>query len=112
MALPAWLALAIAIAAEVIGTSCLKACQGFTQPWPSLGAVLAYALTFYCLSLALKTIPIGVAYAIWSGAGTILLAVIGLLVFRQKPDLAALIGMSLIIAGVLVIHLGSHSETS
>ncbi|MHC1480810.1 DMT family transporter [Frateuria aurantia] len=112
MAVPAWLALAIAIGAEVIGTSCLKACQGFTQLWPSLGAVAAYALTFYFLSLALKSIPVGVAYAIWSGAGTILLALIGFLVFRQKPDLASTVGMLLIICGVVVIHLGSHSKPS
>ncbi len=108
MTVPAWLALAVAIGAEVVGTSCLKACQGFTVLWPSLGALLAYALTFYFLSLALRTIPVGVAYAIWSGAGTVLLALIGWLVFRQKPDPAAVIGMVLIVAGVMVIHLGSR----
>lgn len=108
--LPAWLAMALAIVAEVIGTSCLKACQGFTQPWPSVGAVLAYALTFYSLSVALKSIPLGVAYAVWSGAGTLLLALIGWLVFRQRPDTATLIGMGLIIGGVMVIHLGSAAH--
>lgn len=96
--------LAIAIVAEVIGTSALKATEGFTKFWPSLTVVVGYVLSFYYLSIVLKYFPIGVTYAIWSGAGVVLVAIIGFLWYKQTPDLAAVIGMGLIVAGVIVIH--------
>jgi len=101
--------LVIAIVAEVIGTSALKAAEGFTRPLPSLVVVAGYGVAFYCLSLALKTIPVGIAYAIWSGAGVVLITLIGWLVFRQVLDAAAVVGIALIVAGVLVIQLFSTS---
>jgi small multidrug resistance pump len=102
-----YLYLAIAIVAEVIGTSALKAAHGFTRLVPSLVVVAGYGVAFYCLSLALKTIPVGVAYAIWSGAGVVLITLIGWLVFRQRLDAPALLGIALIVAGVAVIQLFS-----
>lgn len=104
-----YLYLVIAIVAEVIGTSALKAAEGFTRPLPSLVVVAGYGVAFYCLSLALKTIPVGIAYAIWSGAGVVLITLIGWLVFRQVLDAAAVAGIALIVAGVLVIQLFSTS---
>ena len=82
--------------------------QQFTKPVPSVVTVLAYAAAFYLLSLSLRTIPIGVAYAVWSGVGIVLIAVIGAVAFKQVPDLPAVIGMVLIIAGVLIINLMSR----
>lgn len=105
----AWLALSIAIVAEVIGTSALKLSEGFSKPWPSAVVVVGYAVAFYCLAVTLKHLPVGVAYAVWSGAGTVLIALVGVLAFRQKLDVAAIVGIALIIAGVLVLNLFSHS---
>ncbi|MEO5810971.1 MAG: SMR family transporter [Rhodanobacter sp.] len=105
----AWWLLAMAITAEVIATSALKASAGFTRLAPSSVVVVGYALAFYLLSLTLKHIPIGIAYAVWSGAGTVLIAVIGMLMFRQKLDVAGVCGIALIIAGVLVLNLLSRS---
>ena len=104
-----WLYLAIAIVAEVIGTSALKASDGFTKLYPSLIVVVGYGVSFYCLSLTLRTIPIGIAYAIWSGVGIVLISLIGWLAFNQKLDLPALLGISLIAAGVAVLNLFSKS---
>lgn len=104
-----WLYLALAIVAEVGATSALKAAAGFTRPLPSLLVVLGYGIAFYCLSLSLKVVPVGVAYAIWSGVGTALVAVIGWVLFGQTLDLAALIGLALIVAGVAVMQVFSHS---
>jgi len=104
------LALAIAIVAEVIGTSALKASAGFSRPWPSLVVAAGYGTAFYFLSLALRQIPVGVAYAVWSGVGTVLIALVGVLLFRQKIDLAGMLGIALIIAGVLVLNLMSKSS--
>jgi small multidrug resistance pump len=104
-----WWYLALAIAAEVVATSALKAAAGFTRPLPSLLVVLGYGIAFYCLSLSLKVVPVGVAYAIWSGVGTALIAVIGWLLFGQTLDLAALIGLALIVAGVAVLQIFSRS---
>ena len=101
--------LAIAIIAEVIGTSALKASDEFTKLVPSIIVVIGYGVAFYCLSLVLKTIPVGVAYAVWSGLGIVLISVVGLVVFNQKLDLAAVIGMLLIISGVLVMNLFSKT---
>jgi small multidrug resistance pump len=99
--------LAIAIVAEVIGTSALKAAEGFTRPLPTLIVVVGYAAAFYFLSLALKVIPVGIAYAIWSGVGVALITLIGWVVFRQRLDPPALAGVALIVAGVVVIHVFS-----
>jgi small multidrug resistance pump len=105
----AWLCLGIAIVAEVVGTSALTASDGFSKPVPSIVVVIGYALAFYLLSLTLKTIPVGVAYAVWSGVGVALIALIGWLVYGQRLDAPALLGMALIVAGVLVINLFSAS---
>jgi small multidrug resistance pump len=103
------LLLAGAIAAEVVATSALKASEGFTRAGPSLVVAVGYGIAFYLLSLALKTIPVGVAYAIWSGVGVVLIALIGWAVLKQPLDAAALVGIGLIVAGVLVIQLFSSS---
>jgi small multidrug resistance pump len=103
--------LALAIMAEVIGTSALKAAEGFTRPWPSVAVVLGYGVAFYFLSLALKTIPVGIAYAIWSGMGVVLITLIGWWVFKQALDAAALVGIGLIVTGVVVIQLAANGRT-
>jgi small multidrug resistance pump len=105
----AWWALAIAIVSEVIATSFLRQSEGFSRLWPSLVVVLGYGSAFYFMSLTLKTIPMGVTYAVWSGAGIVLIALVGWLAMGQTLDRAALLGMGLIVAGVLVIQLGSNS---
>lgn len=106
----AWLLLAGAIVAEVLGTTALKASEGFTRLGPSAIVVLGYALAFYLLSLTLRSIPVGVAYAIWSGLGTVLIALAGWWLFGQRLDSPALIGMALIVAGVLVMNLGGGAH--
>jgi small multidrug resistance pump len=103
------LILGAAIVSEVIATSALKASDGFTRLWPSVVTAIGYLISFYLLSLVLKTISVGVAYAIWSGLGIVLIACIGWAVFGQKLDLPALLGMALIIAGVVVINLFSKT---
>ena len=103
----AWLA--IAIVAEVIGTSTLKASEGFTRLLPSLVTAVGYGVAFYCLSHSMKTVPVGVGYAIWSGVGVVLITAIAWVAFKQRLDLPALAGMGLIVAGVLVINLFSKS---
>jgi small multidrug resistance pump len=102
-----WFFLSIAIVSEVIATSALKAANGFTRLGPSLLVVLGYALAFYFLSLTLRTIPIGVAYAVWSGVGIVLVAIIGWLLYGQKLDVAAIVGMALIIVGIVVLNVFS-----
>lgn len=104
-----YLWLAGAILSEVAATSSLKASNGFTRLLPSLAVVIGYGTAFYCLSQTLKTIPLGVAYAIWSGLGTVLVALVGLVLYKQRLDTAAIAGMSLIVAGVLVMNLLSRS---
>ena len=101
--------LGIAIVGEVIATSFLRASAGFTQLMPTLVVVVGYGVTFYFFSLALQTIPVGIGYAIWSGAGIVLISLIAYLVHGQTLDLPALIGMALILAGVLVINIFSKS---
>jgi len=103
----AWLA--IAIVAEVIGTSTLKASEGFTRLLPSLVTAVGYGVAFYCLSHSMKTVPVGVGYAIWSGVGIVLITAIAWIAFKQRLDLPALAGMGLIVSGVLVINLFSKS---
>lgn len=105
----AYLALGLSIVAEVIGTSALKASEGFTRLWPSVIVALGYATAFYFLSLVLRTIPVGIAYAIWSGLGIVLITLVAFVVYRQTIDLPGLIGMGLIVAGVVVINLFSKS---
>ena len=104
-----YLYLAIAIVAEVIATSALKASEGFTRLWPSLIVGIGYLVAFYFLSLTLRTMTVGVSYAIWSGVGIVLVAIIGWLVLGQKLDAPAIGGMGLIIAGVVVINMFSKS---
>ena len=101
--------LGIAIVAEVVGTSFLKGSVGFTRPWPSVGTVVGYGISFYFLALTLNSIPTGIAYAIWSGVGIILISIVGWLVFGQMLDGPALLGMALIVAGVMVINLFSRT---
>ena len=103
--------LLIAIVTETIGTSALQASQQFTRFWPSVLCVVSYAASFYLLGLALKFIPVGILYALWSGIGIVMIAAIGFVVFGQKLDLAAIIGIGLILAGILVIHLFSATST-
>ncbi|MBB5721949.1 small multidrug resistance pump [Loktanella ponticola] len=104
-------ALFVAVLAETIGTTALQASQQFTRFWPSVICALSYALAFYLLSLALKTMPVGIMYAIWSGLGIVLIAAIGYIVFNQKLDLPAVIGIGMILAGILIINLFSTSGT-
>ena len=99
--------LAFAIIAETVATTALKMSEQFTRLWPSVVVVAGYAAAFYFLSLSLRTIPVGVAYAVWSAAGIVLVTVAGMVMFRQVPDLPAVIGLLLIIAGVAVINLFS-----
>jgi small multidrug resistance pump len=102
-----WLYLTIAIISEVIATSALKAAEGFTRWQPSVVVIIGYALAFYFLSLTLRTMPIGIIYAIWSGAGIALITLIGWIFFKQSLDMPAMIGIALIIAGVAVLNLFS-----
>jgi multidrug transporter EmrE-like cation transporter len=104
-----WLVLGIAIVAETIATSALKSSEGFTKVWPSVIVLVGYAVAFYFLSLTLRTIPVGIAYAIWSGVGIVLITLAGWLVFGQKLDAPALIGMALIIAGVVIMNVFSSA---
>jgi Membrane transporters of cations and cationic drugs len=104
-----YLILLLAIIFETIATSYLKQSEQFTKFLPSIITILGYAAAFYCLSIVLKSIPVGIAYAIWSGVGIILIALIGFFVFKQHLDLPAIIGLGLIIAGVVVINVFSHS---
>lgn len=102
-------ALGVAIVAEVIATSALKASAGFTRLWPSVVVVLGYGTAFYCLSLTLQSLSVGVAYALWSGLGIVLVTIASYVLYRQSVDLPALIGMALIVAGVAVIQLFSKT---
>jgi small multidrug resistance pump len=99
----------LAIIAEVIGTSALKTSEGFTKLVPSGIVVLGYGAAFYLLSLVLKSLPVGIVYAIWSGVGIVLITIVGVVAFKQTLDLPAIIGMSLIVAGVVVIDLFSKT---
>lgn len=103
-----YLYLTIAIVAEVIATSALKASDEFSRLWPSVLVVIGYGIAFYFLTLTLRTLPVGIAYAIWSGLGIVLVSTIGWLLFGQRLDLPAILGMGLIIAGVAVINVFSR----
>ncbi len=99
--------LLLAIVFETSATTLLKFSDGFTKLLPTLASIMLYILSFYCLSTCLKTVPIGIAYAIWSALGIVLITVIGIVAFKQTPDWAAIIGLLLIILGVGVINLFS-----
>ncbi|AHG22544.1 multidrug DMT transporter [Chania multitudinisentens RB-25] len=101
--------LTMAIIAEVIATTMLKASEGFTRLWPSLVVIVGYAVAFWGLSIVVKTMPLGIVYAIWSGMGIVLVSVAAVFIYQQKLDLPAILGIGLIIAGVLVINLLSKS---
>ncbi len=99
----------LAIVFETAATSFLKQSEQFTKLIPSILTILGYAAAFYCLSLVLKNIPVGIAYAIWSGVGIILISLIGLFVFKQHLDFPAILGLILIVAGVVIINVFSNS---
>jgi len=101
--------LALAIAAEVAGTSLLKVTEEFTKLIPTTFLVIFYVISFWLMTLALRDLPLGVVYAVWSGLGIVLVAIIGAFVYKEVPDLASIIGMALIISGVVVMHLFSKS---
>ncbi len=104
-----WIYLAGAIALEILATSALKASDGFTKPWPTAILIIGYVGAFYCLSLALRAIPMGVAYGIWSGVGIVVISLIGYFVYKQALDLPALVGIGLILAGTVIIKVFSRS---
>ncbi|WLS03013.1 DMT family transporter [Shinella oryzae] len=101
--------LVVAIVFEVLGTSAMQAAQHFTRPVPTMAMVVCYAIAFFFLSWSLRYVPVGIAYAIWSGLGIVLISLVGYFFFGQKLDPAALVGLGLIIAGVLVLNLFSKS---
>ena len=106
-----WIFLCVAIIAEVIATSALKSSEGFSKPIASVIVVLGFIIAFYCLSLTLKTIPVGIAYAIWSGVGIVLVTTIAWIVFDQKLDVWGIMGIALIMSGVLVLNLLSKTSS-
>jgi small multidrug resistance pump len=104
-----WLYLSVAVLSEVIATSALKASDSFTRLWPSLLAIVGYGIAFYFLTLTLRTVPVGIAYAIWSGIGIVLISVISWFVFGQRLDAPAIVGIGLVVSGVVVLNLFSKS---
>lgn len=105
----AYIYLAIAIIAEVAATSALKASEEFTKLVPSLIVIVGYGIAFYLLTLVLRSIPVGITYAVWAGVGIVLVAIVGAVLYKQVPDVPAMIGMGLIVAGVVVINLFSKT---
>ena len=103
--MPAWMLLLLAIAAEVIGTSCLKLSDGFSRLWPSVVVLLAYSTSMLLLSRVVQTIPLGITYALWSGIGIVAIVLVGVFVYRQVPTPTQLSGMALITAGVVMVNL-------
>jgi small multidrug resistance pump len=110
MRVPPYALLGIAIVAEVIATSALRASEGFSRWLPAVVVVLGYGVAFYCLSLTLRSIPVGIVYAIWSGVGIVLISLVAVVLYRQVPDLPAIIGLGLIISGVVVLNLFSKMQ--
>jgi small multidrug resistance pump len=110
MRMPPYALLAIAIVAEVIATSAMRASEGFSRLVPATVVVIGYGIAFYCLSLTLKTIPVGIVYAVWSGAGIVLITLVAVVMYRQVPDVPAIIGLGLIIAGVAVLNIFSKMQ--
>lgn len=105
-----WFYLSIAIVAEIIATTALKSTQGFSRLWPSLLTLGGYSIAFFFLSLSLRSIPVGIAYAVWSGVGIVAISLIGIVLFKQHLDTAAWLGIGLIIAGVVVLNVFSKSS--
>lgn len=103
--------LIIAVIAETIGTTALQASAQFSRLWPSVLVVVAYAMSFYLMALTLRYMPVGIVYAIWSGLGIVSIAAIGFVMFGQRLDIPALLGLAMIIGGIVVIHLFSNSAT-
>jgi small multidrug resistance pump len=110
MRVPPYALLGIAIVAEVIATSAMRASEGFSRLLPSAVVVFGYGVAFYCLSLTLRSIPVGIVYAVWSGAGIVLITLVALVLYRQVPDLPAIIGLGLIVAGVAVLNIFSKMQ--
>ena len=106
-----YLWLVLAILAETLGTTALQASDQFTRFWPSVAVVVSYGIAFYFLGLTLKYMPVGIVYAVWSGLGIVCIAGIGYVLFGQKLDAPALLGLGLILCGILIIHLFSNSTT-
>ena len=105
-----YLYLVIAILFETVATSALKSSEGFTKPIPAIVVVIGYGVAFFCLSLTLRTIPLGIAYAIWSGVGIALVSLIGWLVFKQTLDIFAITGIAFIITGVAIMNVFSKTS--
>ena len=105
-----YLLLSAAIGLEVVSTALLKASDSYTRLWPTLGALLGFVASFYCLTFVMRSLPTGVVYAIWSGVGIILTAIVSWVVFKQRLDAPALAGMALIVVGVIVINVFSKSS--
>lgn len=108
--MPGWLFLVVAIVAEVVATSALKSCNGFSRLWPSVLVAAGYGSAFYFLSLTLRYLPLGIAYAVWAGLGVVLTTLIGWALFQQKLDAAALTGIALILAGVMIMNICSSVQ--
>lgn len=104
-----WIGLGIAIVAETVATSAMKSSEGFSKLLPSVIVVIGYGIAFYFLSMTLKSIPVGIAYAIWSGVGIVLISLVGWILFGQRLDAPALTGIFLIISGVVVMNVYSNS---
>ncbi|MBG9586322.1 DMT family transporter [Cytobacillus firmus] len=102
----AYFLLALAIVSEVAGSSLLKAADGFKKLLPSLGVIIGYSVAFYALSLSLKTLPLGVAYAIWAGLGTVLTALVGIFIYKENVNGKKLLGLALIVGGVILLNSG------
>ncbi|QGX98434.1 QacE family quaternary ammonium compound efflux SMR transporter [Roseovarius faecimaris] len=107
----AYFFLIIAVLFEGLGTTSLQASQQFTRLWPSLGVVVGFGMAFWCMMIVLQYLPLGITYALWSGMGICLTALLGWLVFRQALDWPAILGMGLIVAGIVVINLYSKTAT-
>jgi small multidrug resistance pump len=105
----AYFYLAIAIIAEVAATSALKASAEFTRLVPSLIVIVGYGIAFYCMTLVLRSIPVGVTYAVWAGLGIVLVTIVGAILYKEIPDIPAVIGIGLIVAGVIVINVYSKT---
>ena len=104
-----WIYLTLAIFSEVMATASLKSTEGFTKLWPSVLVLVGYSAAFYFLSMTLDSIPIGIAYAIWSGVGVAAITLVSIFFFDQKIDTAGFIGIGLIVAGVIVLRIFSES---
>lgn len=105
-----WFFLLGAVVSETFGTSMLNMSEQFSKPLPSIASLIGYGLSFYLLSMALRTMPVGIAYGIWGAVGIVLITLIGMFVFKQTPDLPAIIGLAFIVAGVLIINLFSKMQ--